>query len=127
MTPRESEQRLADYVGHMLDAVRLARAHVEGMSKGAFLRDKRTQQAVILNILIVGLIVGEAATKIAQNHKHFAASHPQVPWQSMRGMRNKMAHGYFDIDLDIVWETVQRNLPELQQQLTAISKAVDAE
>ena len=48
------------------------------------------------------------------------AERKQRPWQNMRGMRNKMAHGYFDIDLEIVWETVQRNLPELERKLAAM-------
>jgi uncharacterized protein with HEPN domain len=87
------------------------------MAKAAFLLDKRTQQAVVLNILVIG----EAATKIAQYHPQFVALHSEIPWQSMRGMRNKMAHGYFDIDLEVVWQTVQRSLPDLVAKLSAIN------
>jgi uncharacterized protein with HEPN domain len=115
MSP-ESAPRLADYLTHMREAAMLARTHVDGMSKAVFLTDKRTQQAVILNILVIG----EAATRIAQHHPQFVMTHAEVPWQSMRGMRNKMAHGYFDIDLEVVWETVQRSLPELVEKLSAI-------
>jgi uncharacterized protein with HEPN domain len=64
------------------------------------------------------VIIGEAATKIMDQHGEFAARHPQVPWRSMRGMRNRIAHG-FEIDLDIVWETVQKALPEMLQKLPA--------
>ena len=53
-------------------------------------------------------------------HSAFADQHSQIPWRSMRGMRNRIAHGYFDINLDIVWETVQTALPELLKQLSAV-------
>jgi uncharacterized protein with HEPN domain len=94
--------RHADYIGHMIEAISLARSHVEGMSKNDFLADKKTQQAVILNIIVIG----EAATKIADESPEFAAAHANIPWKQMRGMRNRMAHGYFEINLDVVWDTV---------------------
>ena len=50
-------------------------------------------------------------------HGEFADAHPDIPWRQMRGMRNRMAHGYFDVNLEIVWETVQKSLPELEHQL----------
>jgi len=51
----------------------------------------------------------------------FAAQHPEIPWKQMRGMRNRMAHGYFEIDLEIVWDTIQTSLPDLECQLLNIS------
>ncbi|WP_294253377.1 HepT-like ribonuclease domain-containing protein [Propionivibrio sp.] len=60
------------------------------------------------------------ATKLLQRHSDFLERHPEVPWRSMRGMRNRIAHGYFDIDPDVVWETVQTALPALLKQLPAI-------
>lgn len=89
------------------------------MSKDDFLADKKTQQAVILNIIVIG----EAATQTAAEYPEFAAAHPTIPWKQMRGMRNRMAHNYFEINLDVVWETVQQSLPELQQQLLRIQSA----
>lgn len=111
-----SDSRLPDYLDHMLEATRQACAYVEGLDKARFLADKRTQQAVILNLVIIG----EAATKLLKDYGEFLGRHPQVPWRSMKGMRNRIAHGYFDIDLDVVWETVQTALPELLKQLPAI-------
>ncbi len=52
-----------------------------------------------------------------QLHAEFADSHPEIPWRSMRGMRNRIAHGYFDINLDVVWDTVDTALPQLLQRL----------
>lgn len=65
------------------------------------------------------MTIGEAAARIANEHKEFAAAHPEIPWPQMRGMRNRMAHGYFDIDLNIVWRTVQSSLPALQIAVAA--------
>ena len=65
------------------------------------------------------VIDGEAASKLMDQYPDFTTAHPQVPWRSMRGMRNRIAHGYFDINLEVVWDTVQTALPELLQQLPA--------
>jgi len=105
-----------DYLDHMLEAIRLIRSYVEGFSKEDFLADKRTQQAVILNIVVIG----EAATKLADEYPEFVAHYPEVQWKSMRGMRNRMAHGYFDINLDIVWDTIWQSIPVLAQQIQKI-------
>lgn len=98
MTSEESGLRLIDFLDHLEDASRLVRQYVAGMSKESFLADRRTQQAVVLNLMTIG----EAAARIANDHKEFAAAHPEIPWVQMRGMRNRMVHGYFDIDLNIV-------------------------
>ena len=84
------------------------------MDKQDFLADKRTQQAVIMNLVIIG----EAATRMVSDFPEFTAAHPEIPWRNMRGMRNRIAHGYFDIDLGQVWETADMALPELRAQLS---------
>ena len=111
-----SDNRLADYLDHMQQAATDACIFVEGMEKADFLEDKRTQQAVIMSLIIVG----EAATKVMDGYTEFTETHTQVPWRSMRGMRNRIAHGYFDINLDVVWDTLQTALPELLQHLRAV-------
>jgi uncharacterized protein with HEPN domain len=116
-----SENRLADYLDHMRQAAEDACGFVEGMDKADFLKDKRTQQAVIMSLVIIG----EAATKAMEGYPEFAEAHPEVPWRSMRGMRNRIAHGYFDINLDVVWATVQTALPELLEQLPAAPDEAD--
>ena len=85
--------------------------------------DKRTQQAVIMSLIIIG----EAATKVMDGYAEFAQAHPEVPWRSMRNMRNRMAHGYFEINLDVVWETVQEWLPVLLKQLPTVRQRVGNE
>lgn len=111
-----TDNRLADYVAHMRLAAADARAFVDGMSKPDFLADKRTQQAVIMSLIVLG----EAATKVMDRYPDFAQRHSSIAWRSMRGMRNRIAHGYFEIDLEVVWETVQTALPALRLQLDAL-------
>jgi uncharacterized protein with HEPN domain len=111
-----SETRLPDYLEHMRQAATDACDFVDGLSKEDFLHDKRTQQAVVMSLIIIG----EAATKIMDRHADFAQLHPDVPWRAMRGMRNRIAHGYFDINLDVVWDTIQIALPDLLGRLTGL-------
>lgn len=108
--------RLVDYLEHIERAAADACEFTGGMTKEAFLADKRTQQAVIMSLILVG----EAATKVVLDHPNFAAMHNEVPWSSMKGMRNRMAHGYWDVDLGVVWQTVQSALPNLLAQLPAV-------
>ena len=111
-----SENRLPDYLDHIQQAATDARSFVEGMARDDFLADKCTQQAVIMSLIVIG----EAATQVMDGYAEFTQAHADVPWRSMRNMRNRMAHGYFDIHLDVVWETVQQWLPELLKQLPAV-------
>ncbi|MCX7088382.1 MAG: DUF86 domain-containing protein [Methylococcales bacterium] len=113
------ENRLLDYLDHILEASKLACGYVEGTNKDDFMADKRTQQAVILNLVIIG----EAATKLLKDYSEFLDQHPDVPWRNMKGMRNRIAHGYFDINLEVVWETVNIALPQLLERLPDIRDA----
>ncbi|KPC50969.1 Uncharacterized protein AC509_4330 [Pseudomonas amygdali pv. morsprunorum] len=115
--------RLPDYLDHIQQAATDSRSFVEGLDKGDFLADKRTQQAVIMSLIIVG----EAATKVMDGYAEFTQAHAEMPWRSMRNMRNRMAHGYFDINLDVVWETVQEWLPTLLKQLFLVRQDANIE
>jgi uncharacterized protein with HEPN domain len=108
--------RLPDYLNHMRQAIADALSFTEGMAQPDFERDKRTQQAVVMSLIVLG----EAATKIMDQRAEFVAQHAEIPWRSMRGMRNRIAHGYFDIDLAVVWDTLQTALPMLKVQLDSI-------
>jgi uncharacterized protein with HEPN domain len=112
--------RSADYIDHMLQAIALVCSYVDGLSQPAFEADKRTQQAVLLNIMVIG----EASAKLAASDPELLAKHPEVPWSAMRGMRNRVMHGYFDVDLQVVWDTVQLALPGLALQLQVVQKGL---
>ena len=65
-------------------------------------------------------IIGEAVSKIQSTAPEFIKQHSELPWAQMRGMRNVAIHEYFFIDLEIVWNTVQDDLPKLKQQIAAL-------
>ena len=109
--------RLADYLSHMQQAAIDAVSFVEGMDKAGFLSDKRTQNAAIMSLLVIG----EVATKILSDYPEFTSYQASIPWGSMRGMRNRLAHGYFEINQDVVWDTLQTAVPTLLEQLSKIS------
>nr|WP_246725011.1 HepT-like ribonuclease domain-containing protein [Beijerinckia sp. L45] len=91
---------------------------LEGLGKDDFIADKRSQRAVVMSLIIIG----EAASKILERYPDFAERHAEIQWHGMKGMRNRIAHGYFDINLDVVWDTVGTALPLLLRQLSHIEK-----
>jgi len=111
-----SEDRFSGWLEDMLKAARQACSYVEGIDRERFLADPRTQQAVAMNVLIIG----EVAAKLIERYPERLTTYPSVAWASMKGMRNRLAHGYFEVDTGVVWETVRRALPVLIEQLTAI-------
>jgi len=106
------ELRTEDYLEHIVDSSGDILSFTNGFTLEAFKADLRTQKAVVMSIIEIG----EAATKIAASDPDFVAQNDGLPWSQMRGMRNRIAHGYFDIDLDIVWQTVVSAIPALNQQ-----------
>lgn len=114
--------RLTDYLDHMAEAARLAAGYVADMDKAAFLQDRRTQQAVLMNIVILG----EAAGRVLAEFPAFAAQQPEIPWRTVRAMRNRVAHAYFEVNLELVWETSTVALPELAARLPAVRAAATA-
>jgi len=67
-------------------------------------------------------IIGEAASRISEERQ---AQHPEVPWGQMIGMRHILVHGYFEVDLDIVWNTAKVNLVQLKEQITAMLQQIE--
>lgn len=104
-----SQPRLADYLTHILTAIRRIEEYTEGFDVESFRGDELVQDAVIRNIEVIG----EASHRIDTRFPEFSASHPELPVSSAYQMRNAVAHGYFEVDLDIVWATITRDLPEL--------------
>jgi len=110
--------RVLAYLDHILLAIRRIGRYTKALTEEEFFANEMTQDAVIRNIEIIG----EAARNIARHHPHFAASHPEIPWEDVYLMRNRVAHGYFSVDLEIVWRTVQRDLPELERQVLRLEQ-----
>jgi uncharacterized protein with HEPN domain len=111
--------RVPDYLGHMLDAIHRIQRYVQGMSGSAFKDDQLVQDAVIRNIEIIG----EAASNIADVAPGFAQQHSAVPWVALYAMRNRVSHGYWVVDLDVVWQATQKDLPELENRISQLLQA----
>ena len=101
--------RVLDYIDHMLQATDRITRYVEGKDRQAFLRDELVQDAVIRNLEILG----EAARNIEKHAPDFVERHRYIPWAAIYGMRNRVTHGYFSVDLDLVWKTLKKDIPEL--------------
>ena len=104
-----SDPRLPDYLDHIRRAATGAQQYLEGMELSEFLEDEFVQDAVMMKFIVMG----EAATRILNRYPDVAENHPEIPWRQMRGMRNRMAHGYFDIDYETVWVTAQEFLTDV--------------
>lgn len=110
-------ERVAD--DHIVEAIERAVSYVHELdSVEAFEEDHKTQAAVIRCIEIIG----EAANRIHKQDQEFMTNHPEVPWDKMRGMRNRMIHNYFDVNTTVLWNTVVEDLPRLKQQVEALLK-----
>jgi uncharacterized protein with HEPN domain len=70
-------------------------------------------------------IIGEAARNIATHAPNFVERHADIPWAALYAMRNRVTHGYWTVDLDIVWNVVQRDLPILEAQIRALEPGPD--
>jgi len=111
-------QRLADYLGHIREAIEHIHEYVADIDETAFLQSSLLQDAVIRNIEIIG----EASHNIAQRYPGFAQDHPELPLAFAYQMRNAVAHGYFKVDLEIVWKTIHGDLLSLRQQVIEIQQ-----
>ena len=86
------------------------------MDETEFSEDQRTQDAVIRNFEIIG----EASRNVTKHYPEFTVKNSHVPWDITYEMRNILAHGYFEIDIDIVWKTIEDDLPKLKTQITEL-------
>lgn len=106
----ERDERL--YLTDIKDAIDRVLSYTAG-GRETFLADLMMQDAVIRNIEIMG----EAAKGVSQITR---GTHPEIPWKKIAGIRDRVIHGYFRVDLDIVWEVVDKELPRLREQVGAI-------
>jgi len=108
--------RVPDYLGHILKAIERIDRYTADMDEVGFLNSELVQDAVIRNIEIIG----EASNNIQSGAPEFAALHDDIPWQVMYTMRNRVSHGYDKVDLEIVWKTIQGDLPGLYSQVQLV-------
>lgn len=104
------------FIEDILQNINKINKYINNLSYDEFLDDDKTKDAVIKNLIEIG----EAANHIPENVlKHYN----EVPWQQMIGLRNRLIHGYFVIDYDIVWTIIKEELPILFEKLENIKKS----
>jgi uncharacterized protein with HEPN domain len=110
--------RLIDYLRHVLGAIERIDRYTVDLTEAAFLgKDKElVQDAVIRNFEIIG----EASHNIEKRFPEFVVAHPDLPLIDAYDMRNALAHGYFCVDLEMVWSTVRNDLPQLHQYISGV-------
>lgn len=98
------------FLKHILESIKWIEKETEGLSKDEFVANVPVQDAVIRRIEIIG----EAIRNIPEEIK---SDNPKVPWQDIMDMRNKLIHGYFGVDLNLVWNVVKTDVPPLKVQI----------
>jgi uncharacterized protein with HEPN domain len=107
-----SERVDSDLLADIREAARRIAEYLDGVTYEGFLADTKTQDSVIRNLEIVG----EAARRVSDGLRNRT---PGLPWKSMADMRNRLIHGYFGVDLDVVWQVVKDELPVVVDRLAS--------
>lgn len=98
------------YLKHILDAILRVEKYLQDVNMDRFFSDLLLQDGVIRQIEIMG----EAAKRVSFEYR---TAHPCIPWEDMAGMRDKLIHDYFGVDIEKVWLTTREDLPELKKQI----------
>lgn len=117
----KNELRVLDYLEHIQQAIERIQRYTEDLDEVAFLQDEMVQDAVIRNIEIVG----EAANNIRKCDPDFADQRSDIPWAVLYAMRNRVSHAYHKVDMEIVWKTIQTDLPPMYQQVDQLIDALE--
>lgn len=108
------------YLNDILNALISIESFIGGMNFKDFKQDDKTKSAVIRKFEIIG----EATKNISNSIRtHYS----QIPWKQMAGMRDRLIHGYSEVDLNLVWETIQNRLPKLKSDIQSILKDEEEE
>lgn len=100
----------AAYIAHIRDAIINIESYASTHTYDSYLKNSWDQAALARNLEIIG----EAATQLTSAYKQ---AHPEVPWRKISDFRNVLTHEYFAIDLNLVWEIIQKDLPDLKKQI----------
>jgi len=102
------------HIRHIYDCIGWIKEYVQG-GKEAFFQDRKTQDAVIRNLEVIGQAVKDLGTD------SLTSAHPETPWPQIAATRNFLAHQYLGVDLTLIWNIVEQNLPQLEQQIIAMA------
>jgi uncharacterized protein with HEPN domain len=114
------KREVEDYINDIIEAIEKALDFIKDMSYEDFVKDEKTIFAVVRAIEIIG----EAVKNIPEELK---TKYNKIPWKAMSGMRDKLIHAYFGIDVKVVWDTVKKRLPDLKFLFEEIRKELRTE
>ena len=117
---KHGERRLQHYLLDIVEAQERIAEYVSGSDFATFLTNRMMQDAVVRNFEIIG----EASKHLLQRFMGYVEAHPELPLTKAYGLRNIVAHGYHDVDFQVIWDTIHRDLPELARQLRANLKTL---
>jgi uncharacterized protein with HEPN domain len=112
-------REIKDYINDIVDSMNKAINFIKGMTYEQFIQDDKTIFAVVRALEIIG----EAVKKIPDEIR---VKYPEIPWKGMAGMRNKITHEYFGVNLRHVWETVKERIPEIKPMFEKILKDLES-
>ncbi len=115
MPHRAVAERLRD----ILEAIERVEGYAKGLTFEQFCVDRKTIEAAQFNFIVIG----EAARHVPED---IVAQHPEVAWREMRGLRNIVAHAYFNVSLPVLWETIVSDLPPLVGALHELLEQIEA-
>ncbi|MCI2429272.1 DUF86 domain-containing protein [Candidatus Acetothermia bacterium] len=101
------------YLKDILDALDSIEAFVQGMNQDDFEKDDKTASAVVKKFEIIGEATKQLSSEVRQKY-------PEVPWSDMAGMRDRLIHGYFGVDYEVVWRTIKERIPQVKPQIRKI-------
>ncbi len=101
------------YIEHIIECIQRIKTYTSGLSKAEFSNSELIQDAVIRNIEIIG----EATKKISESTKQV---YYEIPWKEMSGMRDKLIHDYMGVDIEVVWKTIETDIPVLYKMILTI-------
>lgn len=108
-----------EYLRHILAEVDYLIRESESLEQEEFLHDETLRRAFVRSLEVIG----EATKKLP---RHVREKHRQVQWRAMAGMRDRLIHGYFGVDYDLVWDVVQNKIPDLKKEIEgALRKDLD--
>ncbi|MCD2172994.1 HepT-like ribonuclease domain-containing protein [Rhizobium sp. C4] len=110
--------RISSYLGHIHEAIGRIEAYIHGVTLDEFVSNRLVQDADIRNLEIIG----EASRNILKIEPRFEQDHPDIELSSAYQMRNALAHGYFSVDIAMVWRTVTNDLPKLKIAIATIQR-----
>lgn len=107
------------YIATALECIDLIKDYTEGYTLEAFLVDRKTQDAVVRNLEIIGQAIKDYGINMLNEKK------PHIPWSQIAGMRNILAHDYLGVDMVMIWDTVKMHIDDLRQALEVCYRSAD--